>query len=110
METKNIENNIEQEVEETLGILKQTQKRESNPYTYSKVMAKLSRNGKLPLRKKYTEVIKYSLLVLAVIINLVTVIKITVTEEVQGNNISNQTETKKNLETIATEYNLFINY
>jgi len=101
---------IQKEVERTLGILKENSRQESNPYTFEKVMHRISRNGKEPVKRKYPAVLKYSLLVLVVIINLITVIKVTATDEVKENNISNKTETEKKLESITTEYNLLINY
>lgn len=101
---------IGQEVEKTLSILSKNQRKESNPYTYNKVLLKLSRNGREKEQKNYSILIEYSLLTLFIIINLITIIKINFTNEFQKNDIKNKTETLKNLESIANEYNLFINY
>ncbi len=106
METKKIGH----EVEETLGILKKNQRQESNPYTYNKVIMKLNRNGKEKTERKYSVVIKYSLLALIVILNLITIIKFNILNEVQQTDKQSKAEILKNLETIANEYNLFINY
>jgi hypothetical protein len=99
-----------EEVEKTLSILSGIQKQESNPFTYEKVMMKLGRNGIQPAVKNYPAILKYSLLVLILIINLITVIKFTTEESPSNQTSGRETEKVKTLESIATEYNLFINY
>ncbi len=99
-----------EEAEKTLSILSGIQRQESNPFTYEKVMMKLGRNGIQPAVKKYPAILKYSLLVLVLIINLITVIKFTAGESPSNESSGRENEKVKTLESIATEYNLFINY
>ena len=99
-----------EEAEKTLSILSGIQRQESNPFTYEKVMMKLGRNGIKPAVKRYPAILKYSLLVLVLIINLITVIKFTAGESPSNESSGRENEKVKTLESIATEYNLFINY